>query len=84
MMSSFPTKILLATDASSEAQLAAATAVDLAKTTTRKQRQRGSVGEEAVPSVAYRLPRSLKENELGPREEAADDPRALRARHLPR
>jgi len=32
-MSIFPTKVLLANDGSSEAQLAARTAVDLAKTT---------------------------------------------------
>ena len=56
-MSIFPTKILLATDGSSEAQLAATTAADLANATT---------SELHVVHVGEFLPTFLAQTELDP------------------
>jgi len=65
-MSIFPTKILLATDGSAEAQLAATTAADLAKSTGSELHvvHVSEPGMEISLNPAYSLNRDLLEEPL--------------------
>ena len=70
-MSIFPTKILLATDGSKEAQLAARTAAELAKSTKSELHV---VYVEHTPAVFYELPGTILDPAMQSRmEEGAEE-----------
>ena len=70
-MSIFPTKILLATDGSKEAQLAARTAAELAKSTNSELHV---VCVEHTPAIFYELPGTIVDPAMQSRmEEGAEE-----------